>query len=180
MNFVWLVVISIVGYLIDLALNFVIARYILKSNATVASVAFFEFLHNFVTFFSGLIFGLSIISLSGTIVLQSGIFIVAWFIVSFFLVRKILGFESVKKTLAYLGADTVLDYGLGGIAAIPAGLFLLSTIPTTTSTSPASHLSPLSLRPAVLILGLVIVIGLIFIQRAHGEQVDVIAEEEEA
>jgi len=63
-NFEQLLLFSIIGYLIDIGLNLVMVKFILKSDASVGSIAFFEWLHDSVTFASGFLLGLSIISIS--------------------------------------------------------------------------------------------------------------------
>src|SRR5271157_1668062 len=103
MNLETLLFWSIVGYLVDIGLNLVMVRFVLKSDASVASVAFFEWLHDSVTFFSGFILGLSIISISILHIGEDLAFTGVWLVISFFLARRILGFSSNLKTLGFLG-----------------------------------------------------------------------------
>ena len=124
MNFEQLLLWSIVGYGVDIVLNLVMVRFVLKSDASIASVAFFEWIHDSVTFFSGFLLGLSIISISILHIGEDLAFTGVWLVISFFLAKWILGFGSNIKTLGFLGFDTVLDYGLGGFIAVPAGLTL--------------------------------------------------------
>jgi len=178
-NFEQLLLFSIIGYLIDIGLNLVMVKFLLKSDASVGSIAFFEWLHDTVTFASGFLLGLSIISISILHVGEDLGFTGVWLVISYFLARKILGFDSVTKTLGFLGFDTVLDYGLGGLISVPAGLSLLSVVPV--SSTAATHdaaTAPLSLRPLIIIVGAVLVLAIVAIRRREGEDPDLITEED--
>ena len=153
MNIEQLLLWSIVGYLVDIALNLVMVRFVLKSDASIASVAFFEWLHDSVTFFSGLILGLSIISISILHIGEDLAFTGVWLVISFFLAKWILGFDSKLKTLGFLSFDTALDYGLGGLIAVPAGLNLFSVVPVASSAATHAAAAPLSLRPLIVLIG---------------------------
>jgi len=177
-NFEQLLLFSIVGYLIDIVLNVVMVRFILKTEASVGSVAFFEWLHDSVTFIGGFILGLSIISISILHVGEDLAFTGVWLVISYFLARRILGFDSLPKTLGFLGFDTALDYGLGGLISVPAGLSLLSVVPvSSTAATHAAAAAPLSLRPLIIIIGAVIVLAIVAIRKKQGEDVDLVTEE---
>ena len=119
-----------------------------------------------VTFASGFLLGLSIISISILHVGEDLGFTGVWLVISYFLARKILGFDSVTKTLGFLGFDTVLDYGLGGFIAVPAGLTLLSVVPVSTSpTVTHAVAAPFSLRPLIIIVGVVLVLIIVAIRK---------------
>jgi len=178
-NFEQLLLFSIIGYLIDIGLNLVMVKFILKSDASVGSIAFFEWLHDTVTFASGFVLGLSIISISIIHVGEDLGFTGVWIVISYFLARKILGFDSVTKTLGFLGFDTVLDYGLGGLISVPAGLSLLSVVPvSSTAATHAAATAPLSLRPLIVIVGAVLVLAIVAIRRREGEDPDLVTEED--
>jgi len=178
-NFEQLLLFSIIGYLIDIGLNLVMVKFILKSDASVGSIAFFEWLHDSVTFASGFLLGLSIISISILHVGEDLGFTGVWIVISYFLARKILGFDSVTKTLGFLGFDTVLDYGLGGFIAVPAGLTLFSVVPVSTSpTVTHAVASPLSLRPLIFIIGAVLVLIIVAVRKKQGEDGDLIMDED--
>ena len=178
MNFEQLLFWSIVGYGVDIVLNLVMVRFLLKSDASVASVAFFEWIHDSVTFFSGFVLGLSIISISILHVGEDLAFTGVWLVISYFLARKILGFDTVPKTLGFLAFDTVLDYGLGGLIAVPAGLSLLSVLPVSKSAA-VTHTatSPLSLRPVIIIISAALLLLIVATRKARDEDLELITEE---
>ena len=179
MNFEQLLFWSIVGYGVDIVLNLIMVRFLLKSDASVASVAFFEWIHDSVTFFSGFLLGLSIISISILHIGEDLAFTGVWLVISFFLAKWILGFSSNIKTLGFLGFDTVLDYGLGGFIAVPAGLTLFSVVPVSTSpTVTHAVASPLSLRPLIFIIGAVLVLIIVAVRKKQGEDGDLIMDED--
>lgn len=168
---------SIIGYVIDIILNIVVVRFLLRTGASVSSIAFFEWIHDTVTFLCGFFLGLSIMSISLNSILETLVFTGGWTAATFFMARYILGFDSVKKTLAFLGLDTAFDYGLGGLIAVPAGLTLFSVVPVSTATSAAAKASPLSLRPVIVATGLVLLLVIVGFQKVRGIDVEIITEE---
>ncbi|MDG6999042.1 MAG: hypothetical protein JRN15_08005 [Nitrososphaerota archaeon] len=176
MNLLQIALWAVVGYLIDIALNILVVRFLLRTDATVSSVAFFEWIHDTVTFACGLFLGLSVLSISVSDIGYSLLFTGLWTIASFFMAKIVLGLESNGKVLVFLGIDTVFDYGLGGLASVPAGLSLLSTVPVA-STSATANASPLSLRPVIVIVGAIILFVTIAIRKSRGEDADIITDE---
>ena len=169
---------TIGGYALDILLGLVILKVVLKSNdASVQSLGFFELVHNAVSFGAGLFLGLSIISLSVTSLGISIAFMAAWFVVSVLLAKKILAL-TLKKAVTFLAVDTVFDYGIGGLASVPAGLSLLSVVGAPTSSTGTTPLTPLSLRPLTILVGLAFVVGIIVYDRFRDKPVELIAEEE--
>ena len=171
---------TIGGYALDIILGLAILKVVLKSNdSSVQSLGFFELVHNAVSFGAGLFLGLSIISLSVTSLGISIAFMAAWFVVSVVLARKILALTS-KKAVAFLAVDTVFDYGIGGLASVPAGLSLLSVVgaPTSSTGTGTAALTPLSLRPLTILVGLAFVVGIIIYDRFRDKPVELIAEED--
>jgi hypothetical protein len=181
MDYLTLIAVAVGGYALDLLLGYAILKLLLKAHAGIQSLGFFEFIHNAVTFGLGLFLGVSVIALHpGEIGLSVAVF-VGWFVFSFFLVRWILGLASIKKNLTFLATDTLLDYGVGSIASVPAGLTLFSTVgaPVVTGGHTVPSLLPLSLRPIILIVGAVFALSILLFAELTKEPVEetIIAEE---
>lgn len=170
MEYLYFVLWTIAGYSIDLILNITILKYFIKPGASIASVTLFEWAHNTISFGAGVAFGISLVAIRYSDLLESLIFITIWTLFSVVLIYKVLGIKSVKKILAFLAIDTLLDYGIGGIASVPAtSASLLTIVPT----GPASaHLiSPLSLRLVTILIGIILVISVYAVVRVTHSRV---------
>ena len=164
---------SSVGLVVDFALNFFILKAFINQKATFAELAFFETIHNSVSFGLAFFFGFSVLSLTtATIDLSVGL-LATWMLASVGLAYYILGLHTPKQVGAFIAADTALDYLMGGVFAVPSAATL--AVPQLSQASPAIS-GIFAFGPITMLEGPVIIAVVVLVQWRTGQKPKLVAD----
>ena len=163
---------SSIGLAVDFGISYAILKAFINQKATFTELAFFETIHNSISFGLAFFLGFSVLSLSSTDLDISIGLLVTWTLVSVGLAYVILGLHKPKQVGAFITFDTALDYFMGGIFAVPAAATLLPNL---------SQLAPqvsnfIALGPLTMLEGPVILVAVALVQRRLHEKVQLVAD----
>ena len=161
---------SSVGLLVDFAISYAILKAFINQKSTFTELAFFETIHNSVSFGLAFFLGFSVLNLSTkTLDLSVGLLAV-WTVASVGLAYFILGLHRPKQVGAFITMDTAIDYFMGGVFAVPAAAALLPT-----QVAPVV-MNIVSFGPVAMLEGPLILIAVAYAQRRMGGKPKLVAD----
>lgn len=161
---------SSVGLVVDFFLSYIILKTFINRKATFTELAFFETIHNSVSFGLAFFLGFSVFSVTGTLDLSVGLLAV-WTVASLGLAYFILGLRKVRDAGAFVAVDSAIDYFMGGAFAIPAAASLVAPHIVGPALS-----SLFSLGPIAMLEGPVILVVVALAQKRLGENPKLVAD----
>jgi len=146
------------GYLLNLVVNYIVARIVFQNHhIQLSQVGSFELLHNFMNFIMGFFLGYFGFTFDMTKTLNVLVYVmitIIWLVMSILMIRYIVGLKRAHEIGTFLAVDTSVDYSLGtifGLLGVSVGIFSLAvkgfelvTSPETTLTVPAGIFGALS------------------------------------
>jgi cytochrome c biogenesis protein CcdA len=138
------------GLFVDVFLNWIVVKYVLRTKSTATQIVVFEVIHNTFSFSLGYYLSFSLLTVGLLGIGEAAGLVVAWVLFSSALAWKIIGINTLPKLGAFLTLDTGMDYLLGAVFAIPAAATIV-LMPQVSAALPG--FGPLSLRTESLLIG---------------------------
>jgi len=137
------------GYLLNLVVNYVVARIVFQNHhIQLSQVGSFELLHNFMNFIMGFFLGYLGFTFDMTKmlnVLVYALITIIWLVMSVLMIKYIVGLKRAHEIGAFLAVDTSVDYSLGTIFSllgVSIGVFSLAVKGFELATSPKTIIIP--------------------------------------